>query len=115
MKKKKTDNRFQLYRMVQKARNTHGTFNRCHSFSTNADNPKFVAKFFACSYPFNNVLIISNDELHRAIFDKANGIIAANAGECFNIGCGSGNMANNSGIKKLNGNIVWMLLYFGPR
>lgn len=37
-----------IYRKIQKARKTQGTFNRCHSFSTNADNPKFVAKFLAC-------------------------------------------------------------------
>lgn len=37
------------YRIVQNARSTHGTFKRCHSFSTSADKPKLVAKFFACS------------------------------------------------------------------
>lgn len=104
-----------FYLIVQNARKTHGTFSRCHSFSTSADSPKLVAKFFACSNPFNSVLMMSNDELHKAIFDKANGIIAANAGECFKTCCGNGNMANSNGIIKLNGNIVWMLLYFGPR
>lgn len=58
---------------------------------------------------------MSNDELHRAIFDRANGMIAANAGECFNMDCGNGNIASISGIKKLNGSIRSMLLYFGPR
>lgn len=32
----------------QNARRTHGTFSRCHSFSTSADSPKLVAKILAC-------------------------------------------------------------------
>lgn len=95
-----------IYRIVQNALRTHGTFKRCHSFSTSADNPKLVAKFFACSKPLCNVLMISNDDDHNAIFDRANGMIAANAGECLSMGCGNGNIANNNGIKKLIGNNV---------
>lgn len=70
------------YRKIQKALKTHGTFNLCHSFSTSADNPKFVAKFLACWYPLKRVLATSNDELHIAIFDNTSGNIAAKAGEC---------------------------------
>lgn len=53
---------------------------------------------------------MSNDELHKAIFDKASGSIAANAGECFIIENGRGSVAKSSGIKKLTGNSFCTIL-----
>lgn len=124
--------------IVQNARNTQGTFNLCHSFSTRADNPKFSAKLTACLYPLISVLKISIEALHIAIFDSTSGKTAANVGArkvilklmmfyffvnslnainlpCFITSNGIGKIANIRGIRKVNGNILCIRTCFGPR